>query len=281
MSSFWLALRSGFGFLSMLPVGLTMEGIAALMEKNYLYPVIGTFLGILLGVIAYISQLILPGEIALIIMLFSIYYIVGFNHLDGVADLGDGMMAHGSLEKKLNALKDTKLGIGGAASCTILLISLYSSIAAVQTESLSFVRMFNGSPEITTPLMMFLSFIVMETCAKHSMLTIATFGKSIHEGLGSMTIDGATPVNFMIGTIFSGLICTATLGLAGLLALIASIIFSLVLLNRSNNHFGGLNGDGIGTANELGRIISLATIALTISFMIKTDNLVGLRWMLL
>jgi len=278
MNSYLLALKSGFGFLSTIPVGLSMEGIDQLMKKIYFYPVVGAVLGLLVGTIAYLSQIFLPDSISAALIIGFVYYITGFNHLDGVADLGDGMTAHGSLEKKLKALKDMNLGIGGVAFCVLLLLMFYSALRAVQLEGKTFSDL--GLLELGLPKIMFLSLFVAEVSSKQAMLTIATFGKSIHEGLGAMTINGATKANFSIGFLFGALSCTLAFGSIGLFAYLAASISALFLLQRSNSHFGGLNGDGIGTANELGRVIALISIAIIFQLSNKGDA-GGLIWMLL
>lgn len=258
MNSYLLALRSGFGFLSTIPVGLTMEGIDELMKKIYFYPVVGAVLGLLIGAIAYIAQVFFPAAISAALVMGFIYYITGFNHLDGVADFGDGVTAHGSLERKLKALKDMSLGIGGVAFCALLLITLYGAIQAVQAEG--------AAASIDVAKLMFFSMFVAEVSAKQAMLTIAAFGKSIHEGLGSMTINGATKPRFLAGLLFGALVCTLALGGLGIISYLAAVLSALVLLNRSNAHFKGLNGDGIGLANEVGRVVALIAIAVILKY---------------
>ena len=140
MNSYLLAFKSGFGFLSTIPVGISMEGIDELMKKIYFYPIVGAVLGLLIGAVAYIGQVIFPGPVLAALIMGFIYYITGFNHLDGVTDMGDGFMAHGSLEKKIRALKDTTLGTGGVSFCILLLLTLYGSIRAVQEEGLDCFR---------------------------------------------------------------------------------------------------------------------------------------------
>jgi adenosylcobinamide-GDP ribazoletransferase len=174
--------------------------------------------------------------------------------------MGDGFMAHGSLEKKLRALKDTNLGTGGVSFCILLLLALYGSIRSVQEQGLSSVS--------SLPVLMFFSMFIAEVSAKQSMLTIAAFGKPIprpkdqaYPGLGEMTINGATRKNFLIGFLFGAVVCALPFGLIGLLPYLGARTSSLVLLNRSYAHFGGLNGDGIGTANEIGRVTALIIIA--------------------
>lgn len=280
MNSYLLAFKSGFGFLSTIPVGISMEGIDELMKKIYFYPIVGAVLGLLIGAIAYIGQVIFPGPILAALIMGFVYYITGFNHLDGVTDMGDGFMAHGSLEKKIKALKDTTLGTGGVAFCMLLLLTFYGSIRAIQEEG----SVVFGS---NLPVLMFVSMFIAEVSAKQSMLTIAAFGKPIppqekqaYPGLGAMTINGATRKNFLIGFIFGAIVCFLPFGLIGLLPYLGACTSALVLLNRSNAHFGGLNGDGIGTANEIGRVTALIILAVILKLSLN-GNMGGLEWMLL
>ena len=265
MNSFLLAFKSSLGFLSTIPVGISMEGINELMGKIYLYPIAGAVLGIIIGTVAYIGQIIIPEAVLTALIMGFIYYITGFNHLDGVTDIGDGFMAHGSLIKKIQALKDTNLGTGGVSFCILLLLILYGSIRAVQEEG-SVVGYY-------LPMLMFASMFIAEVSAKQSMLTIAAFGKPIplqgkqaYPSLGTMTINGATKQNFLIGFVLGAIFCFLPFGWIGLLPYLGACVSALVILNRSYAHFGGLNGDGIGVANEIGRVTALSIIAVILKF---------------
>jgi cobalamin-5'-phosphate synthase (EC 2.7.8.26) len=107
-------MRSGFGFLSTIPVGITMEGIEALMRHVYIFPIIGMALGLIFAAVAYLLDLFLPQDITAVCIMIAIYWVCGINHIDGLADFGDGVTAHGSIEKKIKAMKDVNLGSGGS-----------------------------------------------------------------------------------------------------------------------------------------------------------------------
>lgn len=280
MNSYLLAFKSGFGFLSTIPVGISMEGIGELMKKIYFYPVVGAILGLLVGAGAELGQVFFPASLLAALIMVLIYTLTGFNHLDGVADMGDGFMAHGSREKKLKALKDTNIGTGGISFCVLLLLTLYGSVRAVLEAGAACMGTgFSG--------ILFAAMFVSEVSAKQSMLTIATFGKPIpppagqaYPGLGAMTINGATKKNFLIGFAFGAAVCFLPFGFIGLLPYLAASLFSLLLLNRSNAHFGGLNGDGIGTANEIGRVAALSIFSIILKLAIN-ESFGGFKWMLL
>ena len=276
MRSFLLALRSGFGFLSTIPVGLTMEGLDEFFKRTYLHIVVGAVLGLLMGVFAFLSMMTLPQQISAIMIVIFVYYLTGLNHLDGLADFGDGVTAHGSVEKKIRALKDVALGIGGVGFCTMGILAFYSSIASLQSEAL----LWADNSMRTAAAILFSSMLIAEVSAMQCMLTIAAFGKSIHEGLGSILVQNTTFPKYIVGLLGSVVICSLALlpfGIwyGGLIALIAAIISAFLVLNISNRHFGGMNGDVIGTSNEVGRTIALIMIVLVLSY-----HNGGIPWML-
>src|SRR3990172_11383138 len=178
MKQFLSALRSGFGFLSTIPVGISMEGIENLMKHIYLFPVVGAVIGVIFAliVIAVTSLAIFSPIIVSLFVVIIIYYFTGFNHIDGLADFGDGIAAHGTREKKIAAMRDTAIGTGGMIFCVIAILCLFSSslsIAEIDTLSLPF------------------ALIVAEISAKQTMVTVAAFGTKLHQGFGAITVDNA------------------------------------------------------------------------------------------
>jgi len=273
MSGFLLAVRTGFGFLSTIPVGITMEGLDELSRRSYLFVFTGIVLGALMGIFTAFSEYLFPSSLSAALILAFIYYLTGFNHLDGLSDFGDGFTAHGSLEKKIKALKDMSLGIGGVAFCVVSLLILFSAIISLQGSIQETI-----SPDIQW-LYLPLSIFVAEIGAKQAMITISAFGKPIHEGLGSMIINTTTSGTFLIGMLIGGIACGLVLGVAGLVAFASAIVSAFWVLYVSKKHFTGINGDCIGTANEVGRIASLIAVIVTLNLI--SAGYGGFAWMLL
>ena len=267
MNAFLLAVRSSFGFLSTIPVGITMEGLDEFFKRTYLHVLVGIVLGLMIGIVSYVLVSALSFQLAAVLSIVFIYYITGLNHLDGIADIGDGMTAHGSLEKKIKALKDMSLGIGGVAFASLVILSLYSSLVSLFDEA----SVTSASTGVSIALIVFLSMFVAEVSAKQSMLTVAAFGKSIHEGLGSILVEKTTLPKYIAGFVLGIISCALAfsyinLALVGIIAFIASIIATFILMNVSKRHFGGVNGDVIGSSNEIGRIIALIVITLALKY---------------
>ncbi len=248
MREFLFALRSGFGFLTTIPVGITMEGIEKLMKHIYLFPVVGAVVGLLLAGFGYSSSAVLPPILTSFAVIISIYYITGFNHIDGLADFGDGVAAHGEREKKIAAMRDTAVGTGGVIFCIIAIIGLFSSIVSIIEK------------KELLPYLLPSALIASETCAKQTMVTVAAFGKKLHDGFGAITVDNTKISDFAAGLVFTGVICYLALGSIGIFALIVSQSAGLLVLNTANRHFGGVSGDIVGASNEMGRLAALMFI---------------------
>jgi len=240
MSEILFALRSGFGFLTTIPVGITMEGIEKLMKHVYLFPVVGAIIGLLLAVMGYALSLIFPPGLTSIILIISIYFLTGINHIDALADFGDGVATHGTREKKIQAMRDTAVGTGGLIFCILTILGVYSSLFS-----------------IADTMLLPYALIVAETSAKQSMVTVAAFGRAIHKGFGSTTVDNTKKSDFIAGMAFSYAVCYLALGISGAGALIVSQFAGLLVLNTANRHFGGVSGDVVGASNEVGRLAAL------------------------
>ncbi len=245
MREFLSALRNGFGFLTTIPVGISIEGIKKLMKQIYLFPVIGAVLGIILAAIGLVSSVVFPPILTSLIVIISIYYLTGFNHIDGLADFGDGIASHGTREEKIKAMRDTAVGTGGLIFCITAILGIFASLISIQ--------------EINVLLLPY-SLIIAETSAKQSMVTVAAFGRRLHEGFGAMTVDNTKKSDFIIGMFFTGIVSYYFLGVFGVEAFIASQLAGLLVLHTANRHFGGVSGDVVGASNEVGRLAALLYI---------------------
>jgi len=245
MRELLFALRSGFGFLTTIPVGISMEGIEKLMKHIYLFPFVGAVVGLLLAGIGYASSFVLPPILISVILVISIYYLTGFNHIDGLADFGDGVAAHGTREKKISAMRDTAVGTGGMIFCMIAILGVFSSLVSISEK------------KDLLPYLLPSALIAAETCAKQTMVTVAAFGKKLYKGFGATTVDNTKISDFAVGLVFTGVICYLVLGSNGIGALIVSQFAGLLVLNTANRHFGGVSGDIVGASNEIGRLTAL------------------------
>jgi adenosylcobinamide-GDP ribazoletransferase len=222
-----------------------MEGIEALMKHVYLFPLVGAILGLLLAGAAYIAEMGLPSNLVAVLMIAAVYKLCGINHIDGLADFGDGVIAHGPREKKIAAMKDVSLGTGGAVFVVVILLAAYAIIS--------------GIPAAMLPM----ALLAAEVSAKQAMICFAAFSISLQKGFGQIMIERTGTVQFLVGLVISALLCILSLGPLGLAVLLAAQGAALYLVYVAQKNFGGATGDCIGAANELARVAALgAALAL-------------------
>ena len=211
------------------------------MRHVYVFPLVGLVLGGLLGAAAYIAALALPSNLVAIVVIMAIYRLCGINHIDGLADFADGVIAHGTLEKKVQAMKDVTLGTGGAVFIAVLLLAMFSILSSMPAGLLP------------------LALVAAEVAAKQSMIAFAAFSTSLQKGFGQIMIERTTWREFAIGLAISAVLCAAALGPLGLAMLAVSLAAALYMVRVSRRNFGGATGDGIGATNEVARAVALAT----------------------
>jgi adenosylcobinamide-GDP ribazoletransferase len=222
-----------------------MEGIEALMKHVYVFPVVGLALGAIIAALAFLSYQALAPNLVAMIVIIAIYRLCGINHIDGLADFGDGVIAHGTTEKKIQAMKDVSLGTGGGVFITVLILATFAIVSDIAKDLLP------------------LALIVSEVSAKEAMITFAAFSRSLQKGFGQIMIEKTGIKQFLISFSISAIICATILGSLGLAMLAISLAGAFYMVLVAKRNFGGATGDGIGATNEICRLMALAA-ALTL-----------------
>jgi len=238
VSDIFRAIIGGISLFTRFPVKAEREEFYALAENMFVFPLIGALIGVLIGIFsALISQIILLEEIYSFVVILFIYLLTGLIHVDGLADLFDGLIAHGSID----AMKDTNVGVGALFSLIFYFLALYISIKNLIGINLVFI------------------FIFAEMMAKISMVNLAFFGKSIHEGMGSLFIKKISYRDIILSYLFV-LPFIYIWGIKTLIYIVLLFLVDLIIIAICNKNFGGINGDVLGAGNEIGRLLMLMVI---------------------
>ncbi|MFN4336450.1 MAG: adenosylcobinamide-GDP ribazoletransferase [Candidatus Nitrosocaldus sp.] len=236
-------------FLSIIPT--RRYDIEYIARYVFLFPLIGILLGIIIGSIALLlSSVIQNGMIVALIVIAITLLLTGMHHTDALADFADGVMAKGSREDKIRALRDPAIGSAGASILILYLLGLFVALSTLDGMS------------------MLKAIVVSECIAKYSMVLQASIGRAAWEGMGApfvraMKGKDCRSVNWqrlLIATIVTVGVAYAILHQLGIYAFIGSIAMAILLLAVANKNFGGISGDLFGATNELSRLTSLLII---------------------
>ncbi len=226
-------------FTTILPLGRTRE-FGEFAKRSWLYPLAGYVTGgLTAAAIFFIGQPLIAAAVAIGIL----FLLTGCNHLDGLMDLGDGLMAHGGREKRIRALTDRQIGTGGVALALSVTLLSFASLAA--------------SPCLPCAL------VVAEVGAKFSMAFLSTFGRPFRNGLHS-SIQGLSRPWFppLAACLCIPLVLLPVAPAALAVAALIMVASPAILLRVSGRLFGGVNGDVVGAGNEITRALILAAICL-------------------
>ena len=118
------AFRLAFGFLTVFPIG-TIQGEvtpADLARARCFYPPVGLFIGTMLaGVSLALSRIGAPSGPAAWGLIALAVVLTGGLHLDGLADTFDGLFLGGGPERRLDVMRDPRLGSHGVAAVVLVL----------------------------------------------------------------------------------------------------------------------------------------------------------------
>jgi adenosylcobinamide-GDP ribazoletransferase len=188
-------------------------------------------------------------------VLALLLWMTGLHHMDGLLDFGDGIMAHGSAERKVEVMHDQLTGAGAIGLTLITYMITAFAFAELGRTVLI------GS--LSLPLI-FPALIMVELCAKLSMVLVAWAGKSVHQGMNSSFLEALHGskgnLRLLVAIVISFAIALPLLRWAGIFTVIAGLITGLVMVAVAHKHFNGVTGDVFGATNELARMVCVVVL---------------------
>ena len=239
-------IKNLFSFLTTIPVSMDKDMLTDAAKSMFLFPLIGAFIGLLAGLFGWVTSQFLPSLVVGALVLGVLLLITGLHHTDGLLDFGDGVMAHGSPERKIEIMHDQLTGAGGLSLGIITFLITAFSIAELNTG------------------VIIQGLVVVEVSAKLSKVVGAWAGKAGHQGMSSSFLEAMHgkkgAARLIAALVISFGFAVPLLWFAGVVTVLAAIIASLVMVEISHRHFKGVTGDVLGATNELTRMVSLITL---------------------
>lgn len=209
------------------------------------YPLVGLVIGLLAVGVHWLAGLVFPPLVTGALALTAWVALTGGLHLDGLADCADGLLYPGAPEKRLEIMKDPRLGAFGGMGLGLALLLKFSALASLTPATL--------------PSLLLATSLARWCILPAGLLPLAKPGGKVPAAPAGMGADFAAGLRkaslFWGGLIPLGL--ALALGWSGLLALALGLLVALGVLMLAKNRLGGVTGDVFGLLVESVEIVVL------------------------
>jgi len=199
------------------------------------------FVGLVIGAVTWLAWMgttrLFPPFVAGILTLIVWVALTGGLHLDGLADCCDGLLASTTVERRLEIMKDPRLGAFGGIGLILVLLLKAATLASL-TPATSFGIIFAAS------------------LARWCILPAGVMPLARPSGMGADFAAGFRRWFIVVGAIIP-LGLALTLGARGVLSLLAGLLAAALVLWLAKSRINGVTGDVFGMVVEAVETVSL------------------------
>ncbi len=241
----WEQFRIALGFLTILPASRSLDSTPERLGRSMaLFPAVGMMLGLGLVVINGMLDGLLPRAVLDCLLLVMLIVVTGALHLDGIADLIDGLAGGKDREGVLRIMKDSRVGAMGVVGLVMLLLLKYLSLFNLSLETKS------------------AGLIFMLAAGRWVQVVLATSCRYLRgrEGTASVFIEHAGERELLVAC---GTLLIASLVLFGLPGVFLTFLLGLaaiLLIKYFEMRLGGVTGDVLGAASEIIEVLTLILV---------------------
>jgi adenosylcobinamide-GDP ribazoletransferase len=231
-------------FLTILPVpGMPPASEAGIGRAIALFPLAGAVIGALLALLGLAAGALWEPGIRPVVLVIAWGVITSGLHLDGLSDTFDAVMSWRSRERKLEIMKDSRIGAMGALA---LFAVLGLKVAWLGAAGEGWLRAVVLAP-------------VLGRWA--DTYGIFWFSPARAGGLGRDFQSQVRRADFVLGTAIAVGLALALAGTRGLVAFALVWVAIQLLAMWWTRDLGGLTGDTYGALCEIAEVVALAVMA--------------------
>ena len=233
------SLRMALGFLTVLPVPQKVDW----SDTDYgwsavFYPLTGALIGLGAAISFRLFSQVFAKPIAAFLALIIWIMLSGGLHCDGLADCFDGFGCSASPERRLEIMKDSRLGTYGALGLFCALILKWLFIQHLPDKE-------------------FLIFFPLAgAAARWAMLVLLKFPLANPNGMAAM-LRNHCPRHVLLYALPVPLLLAILYGPYGVLYLLISLITAVLTGLLAKKKISGINGDVLGFSIELSELVLL------------------------
>ncbi len=244
-------------FFTRIPCPKWVEHSEAYLNKSTRYfPLIGWIIGSVCFLILYLSLLVFPLEISVILSMISGVLLTGGFHEDGFADVCDGFGGGWTKHKILEIMKDSRIGVYGTIGLIFLFLLKFFLLKSLLNLSV---------PELSKNLTLFLLLVAAHAISRHTAISVMFSCEYVREDLESKVKPIAKGYSWkeVLGIFLFGLaplLLLAFYHFPVILVIVPLLITRLLMGAYFKKWIGGYTGDCLGATQQLSEIVFYLSI---------------------
>ena len=238
-------------FLSVLPApgsGLLFESDETepyLVTGCEYFPLVGLLLAVLLWLLVLLFSRVLPPLALSALLVVALVILTGGLHLDGLMDSCDGLFGGTTRERKLEIMRDSRVGSFGVLGALCILLLKFALLASILPSS--------QPPALLLALPL----------ARWSMvLALHVYPPARPTGLGAAYHHAITTRRTLITGLIALAIALIFGHFSGLIAWMTATFAALLVGHYVTKNIGGITGDSCGAIDEIVEVLILLVLVL-------------------
>jgi adenosylcobinamide-GDP ribazoletransferase len=228
-------------FMTRIPIkkqfNVTEKDFAAM---TMFFPASSLIVGLIMAGVYWLLALAGLSWVAAVAAVLAACLATGGLHIDGFADMCDAFGARKSPERTLEILKDSRMGTYGVLALVFVVLLKIVMIGSIKDFNI------------------YLILIGIPVAGKIPLAICAAAGKYPREdGTGRLMINNITAKESIVCIIISLIILYFCMGWISLLLLPVLLAAGFIMKAISQSRIGGVTGDILGAANEIGELLWL------------------------
>ena len=226
------SLRSAVAFLTVIPAADRDGSPGERLGRAY-FPAVGALVGLIAGIASIAMTSVAGGLVGAVTAVAGLAALTGGLHLDGLADAADGLFGAGSLERRLEVMRDPRVGSFGAMALVIVLAGDIAALAAM------------------SPAKALIALVIAGALSRLAILSVVALAPySRQSGLGVAATGGHARFDLALGAALTAVAGLLDPGRAAVSTLVAALITVCVVV-LARRRIGGATGDVYGAVAEL------------------------------
>jgi adenosylcobinamide-GDP ribazoletransferase len=215
-----------------------------IMGSGY-FSLVGFLLGLITCILPWILGPFVPSLVLSALVIVALVALTGGLHLDGLMDTFDGVFGRADLDRKLEIMRDSRVGSFGVlgALCVLLLkFALFASLGV----------------SLLVP-----ALLIVPAVARWAMILAARiFPNARITGLGAAFRQTVTIPHLVLAALISLLVALIFGHLVGLFVWCGASVVAIAIGAGFSRQLGGLTGDVYGAIIEITEVIALLLFVL-------------------